>query len=83
MSADPLNSVKSAIAPAEEAGPREKISAFVITFNEEKNIDECLASLDFCDEIVVVDSYSTDSTVAKASAAGAVILNRAFGPRRH
>lgn len=40
-----------------------KISAFVITYNEEYNIEECLRSLTFCDEIVVVDSFSTDSTV--------------------
>lgn len=39
-----------------------KISATIITRNEEKNIGECLASLDFTDEIVVVDSGSTDRT---------------------
>jgi glycosyltransferase involved in cell wall biosynthesis len=39
-----------------------KISATIITLNEEKNIADCLASLDFADEIVVVDSGSTDRT---------------------
>lgn len=40
-----------------------KISATIITFNEEKNIERCLKSLqDVADEIVVVDSYSTDKT---------------------
>ena len=40
-----------------------KISAVIITFNEENNIDRCLASLkNVADEIVVVDSYSTDNT---------------------
>ena len=40
-----------------------KISAVVITFNEEKNIGRCLDSLQgVADEIVVVDSYSTDQT---------------------
>ena len=40
-----------------------KISAVIITFNEEKNIARCLASVrDVADEIVVVDSYSTDKT---------------------
>ena len=40
-----------------------KISAVIITFNEEKNIKKCLDSLtDIADEIVVVDSFSTDKT---------------------
>ena len=40
-----------------------KISAVVITFNEEKNIERCLLSLQgVVDEIVVVDSFSTDKT---------------------
>ena len=40
-----------------------KISAVIITFNEEKNIKRCLDSLvGVVDEIVVVDSYSTDRT---------------------
>ncbi len=39
------------------------ISACVITFNEERNIGECLESVAFCDDIVVVDSYSTDRTL--------------------
>lgn len=42
---------------------REKISACVTTFNEEHNIVRCLRSLTWCDEIVVVDSFSTDRTV--------------------
>lgn len=40
-----------------------KISAVVITYNEEPNIERCLASLAFADEIVVLDSFSTDRTV--------------------
>lgn len=39
-----------------------KISATVITLNEGKNIRDCLASLDFVDEIIVVDSGSKDHT---------------------
>jgi (heptosyl)LPS beta-1,4-glucosyltransferase len=41
-----------------------KISAIIITLNEEKNIGACLANLNFVDEIVVVDSGSTDKTEA-------------------
>jgi glycosyltransferase involved in cell wall biosynthesis len=40
-----------------------KISALVITKNEEKNISACLATLSWLDEIIVVDSFSYDSTV--------------------
>lgn len=40
-----------------------KLSVVIITFNEEKNIRRCLNSVvDFADEIIVVDSFSTDKT---------------------
>jgi len=50
-------------APAPAGDARPKISACVITFNEEGNVRRCLESLRWCDEIVVVDSFSTDRTV--------------------
>ena len=40
-----------------------KISALLIVFNEEKNIEEALKTVEFADEIIVLDSFSTDSTV--------------------
>jgi len=40
-----------------------KISAIVISYNEEKVIADCLQSLFWCDEIIVIDSYSTDNTI--------------------
>jgi glycosyltransferase involved in cell wall biosynthesis len=55
-----------------------KLSAVVITYNEEVCIGRTLAALDFCDEIVVVDSGSTDSTVALCEQAGAKVFERAF-----
>src|SRR5688572_19600091 len=39
------------------------VSAIVVCYNEEENIGRCLKSLQWCDEIVVVDSFSTDRTV--------------------
>ena len=57
---------------------RIKLSACVITLNEADRIDACLASLAFCDEIVVVDSGSTDDTRARAQAVGARVIERAF-----
>jgi glycosyltransferase involved in cell wall biosynthesis len=38
------------------------LGALVLTYNEEDNITDCLASLEWVDEIVVVDSYSEDET---------------------
>ncbi len=38
------------------------VSAIVTTFNEERNIGECIRSLLWCDQILVVDSFSTDGT---------------------
>ncbi|BAI79832.1 glycosyl transferase [Deferribacter desulfuricans SSM1] len=40
-----------------------KISVTIITINEEDNIERCLKSLDFADEIIVVDSGSKDKTI--------------------
>lgn len=40
-----------------------RISACVITYNEERSIERCLRSLSFADEIVVIDAFSTDRTV--------------------
>lgn len=47
----------------QEPGERLTVSAIVVCFNEERNIGPCLDSLRWCDEIVVVDSFSTDRTV--------------------
>ena len=46
---------------------KEKISGLIITYNEEKNMREVLECFDFCDEIIVVDSFSTDKTIEIAS----------------
>jgi len=39
------------------------VSGLIITYNEQENIREVLQCFDFCDEIIVVDSFSTDQTV--------------------
>ncbi|HBL78684.1 MAG TPA: glycosyl transferase family 2, partial [Aequorivita sp.] len=44
-----------------------KITALAITLNEAHNIEGYLKSLWFADEIVIVDSFSSDDTVALAS----------------
>jgi glycosyltransferase involved in cell wall biosynthesis len=57
---------------------RPALSACIITFNEADRIDACIDSLAFCDEIVVVDSGSTDGTRERAAAKGARVFERAF-----
>src|SRR5689334_2818034 len=42
--------------------PRPPVSAIITTFNEEQHIAGCIESLLWCDEILVVDSFSTDRT---------------------
>jgi len=55
------------------------ISACIITYNEEKNIVRCIDALkQVADEIVVVDSFSTDNTVMLAEQQGAKVFQRAF-----
>lgn len=44
----------------------EKVSAVVIVYNEERNLPGCLETLNWADEVVVVDSYSQDRTVEVA-----------------
>ncbi len=54
------------------------ITATIITFNEEDRIAEAIASLACCDEIVVVDSGSTDRTLEIATAQGARVITHAW-----
>lgn len=42
---------------------QEKLSVLIITYNEERHIKSLLEDIDFADEIIVVDSFSTDNTV--------------------
>lgn len=54
------------------------ISVLVLTLNEETNIGACLDSVAWCDDIVVLDSLSTDRTRAIAEQRGARTVTRAF-----
>ncbi|WP_422860477.1 glycosyltransferase family 2 protein [Flagellimonas sp. S174] len=58
---------------------KSSISALLITLNEEKNIDAVLENLSFADEIVVVDSYSSDNTIEKIkNHKGVKLIQREF-----
>jgi glycosyltransferase involved in cell wall biosynthesis len=54
------------------------ISILILTLNEEVNLEACLASVRWADDIVVFDSFSSDRTVAIANAAGARVFQRTF-----
>lgn len=55
------------------------ITAIILTFNEEKNIEECIKSIsNVVKRIVVVDSFSTDKTVEIAESLGAEIYKHEF-----
>lgn len=54
------------------------VSALILTLNEEINVGECLSSLAWCDDVVVLDSLSTDRTRAIAEERGARIVTRPF-----
>jgi len=53
-------------------------SVAILTLNEEINIASAIKSSEGCDDIIVLDSFSTDSTVEKARALGAKVYQRQF-----
>ncbi len=62
-----------------------RLSVAIITNNEEKNIARCLESVSFADEIIVVDSHSSDNTRSVAEAHGARVYVRdwkGYGPAK-
>lgn len=54
------------------------VSILILTLNEEQNLPACLESVKWCDDIVVLDSFSTDRTVKIARAAGVREYQRQF-----
>ena len=65
--------------------PRPPVSAVLITRDAERLLAPVLAALEWCEEIIVVDSGSRDQTIAIASSAGAKVLPHDFegyGPQK-
>jgi glycosyltransferase involved in cell wall biosynthesis len=55
-----------------------KVSILILTYNEADNLPDCLTSVDFSDDIVVLDSGSSDATAELAVNAGAKVVIRKF-----
>ncbi len=63
-----------------------KLSVYIIAFNEEEKIKQALQSVDWADEIIVADSFSTDHTAKIAEAFGARVVQipfKGFGELRN
>jgi glycosyltransferase involved in cell wall biosynthesis len=63
-----------------------RITVTIITLNEEKKLKRCLESVKWADEIVVVDSGSTDRTLEVARNAGALVFTNpwpGYGPQKN
>jgi len=71
------------IAPT-AASPEHTLSVVIVAKNEARNIAECIASVSFADEVVVLDSGSSDRTAALAAQAGARVVQTdwpGYGPQ--
>jgi beta-1,4-glucosyltransferase len=56
----------------------QNLSVLILAKNEEQNIEDCIRSVSFADEVVVIDDFSTDRTVELSRACGARVVQRAL-----
>lgn len=56
----------------------QNLSVLILAKNEEQNIEDCIRSVSFADEVVVIDDFSTDRTAELARALGARVVQRAL-----
>jgi glycosyltransferase involved in cell wall biosynthesis len=57
---------------------RRPLSCTVLCFNEESNLEDCLKSVSWCDELVIVDSFSTDRTLEIAKQFTPLVFQNRF-----
>jgi glycosyltransferase involved in cell wall biosynthesis len=71
--------VNRTVTQVQEGGSTPLLAVVILAYNEEKHIARCLSSIsDFCDEIFVIDSFSTDKTAEVARSHGARVLQNTF-----
>ena len=74
---NPASTPANASASARSRSADEpRVSACIISFNEEDRIADCIRSVDWCDEVLVVDSHSQDKTREVAASLGARVIER-------
>ena len=56
----------------------QKITAYILSYNEAEKIEAAVSSVLWADEVLVVDSFSTDNTAELATALGARVVNVPF-----
>jgi len=56
----------------------EKISVYIIAYNEKEKIKQCIESVQWADEIILADSHSTDGTTEIAEKLGAKVVHIEF-----
>src|SRR6184192_4570942 len=54
------------------------ISVVILTLNEERNLPRCLEAISWCDDVLIVDSFSSDATLKIAAEYGVRVVQRAF-----
>jgi glycosyltransferase involved in cell wall biosynthesis len=69
-----LNNIK--MNDIEKKSTQSKLSAVIITKNEARHIEACINSVGFADEVLIVDSGSTDETAVLASRLGARVIHQ-------
>jgi len=55
-----------------------RLTALILTHDEAENVQDCIASVRFADDVLVFDSYSSDNTTELARQAGARVIERPF-----
>jgi glycosyltransferase involved in cell wall biosynthesis len=63
---------------APDLGPAPRVSVMVFTLDEEIHLPGCLASLDWCSDVIVVDSFSSDKTAAICASHGVRFFQHRF-----